>query len=204
MSPRPSLHLPVPLALCAALLTVSAGCSFAFVDGPPANHRKLPFFSCTSSNTLPIVDLVVGGALAASSAGMFDGSNTTTENTTAIAVAVGEAALFAASAVYGFSKTSACKEANAELMARLPPTPTYQPGYHPQQQPAYDPWLYPAPNAFAAPSQPPAAMPPPYAPPPGTPPPAAVPPAASPPGAAPAKKEPTTDTETPRPAPTKP
>jgi hypothetical protein len=190
--------LSVPLALCAALLTVSGGCSFAFVDGPPANHRKLPFFSCTSSNTLPIVDLVVGGALAASSAGMLDDSNSGTENTTAIAVAVGEAALFAASAVYGFSKTSACKEANAELMARLPPTPSYHPGFapghHSPPQPAYDPWLYPAPNSFAAPPQPPTAMPPPYAPPPGAPPPAV----------APAPKPPAADAETPRSAPAKP
>ena len=190
MPPSRSLHLPVPLTLCAALLTVSAGCSFAFVDGPPTNHRKLPFFSCTTSNTLPIVDLVIGGALAASSVGVIDGSGSGSNTTATVAVAVGEAALFAASAIYGFNKTSACRDASAELLGRLPPTPGYAPAYapgYPPPQPAYDPWLSPPPGAFAAPPQPPAAPPPGAA-----------------PAPTPAPKPPADDRETPHASPTKP
>jgi hypothetical protein len=162
MSSKRSLRFAPPLALCVALLTLSAGCSFIFVDGPPANHKKLPFFTCTQSNTLPIVDLVIGGAMAASTVGELDsGSGTSSSmNTATVAVAVGEAALFAASAIYGFGKTSACREANVEMMARLPVGPTappsgFAPGYAAQPQVPYDPWVSPPPGAFAAPPQPP-------------------------------------------------
>ncbi len=164
MSSTRSLRFSPPLTLCAALLTLSAGCSFVFVDGPPANHKKMPFFTCTPSNTLPVVDLVIGGVLAASTVGQLDsGSSSSTgssTNTATVAVAVGEAALFAASAIYGFGKTSACREANAELMARLPAGPMgppsgFAPGYAAQPQVPYDPWVSPPPAAFAAPPQPP-------------------------------------------------
>jgi hypothetical protein len=192
----PSLDLfraPTLLAVCAALLSVGAGCSFVFVDGPPANHRKLPYFNCTTSNTLPIVDLAVGGLLAASTVSSYqDGSSTSSGEMTAIAVAVGEAALFGASAIYGFNKTSSCREAHTELMARLPPSAPFAPAYAAPPQPAYDPWLHPSPGAFAAPPQSPPA-PPPI---PG-PQPAPVPP----PAPAPAAKPPAADSESPKPAP---
>src|SRR3954471_13883154 len=46
----------------AGLLAGTSGCSLLFVDGPPANHRKLNYFDCTSNNLAPVVDVVIGGA----------------------------------------------------------------------------------------------------------------------------------------------
>ena len=40
---------------------VLAGCSFVFVSGPPANHREVPAFECSTSRVVPILDTVWTG-----------------------------------------------------------------------------------------------------------------------------------------------
>jgi hypothetical protein len=195
----------------ALLALTGSGCSFLFVDGPPAAHTKLPFFECTSSVTLPTIDLVIG-AVAGIQAGavVMDPNNSSTESAI---VAAGEAALFTASAIYGYNKTAKCREAKSELLDRMmrnSPAPSFAPpapGFPgPYQPPApYDPWLTPPPGAFSAPppaAPGPATPPPPPAPgPAAAPPPAVAPPTApaqpiSPP-APPAKPAPAVDDETP-------
>lgn len=42
--------------LCLAL--TASGCSFAFVDGPPENHRQMPMFECTTSRVVPVLDVI--------------------------------------------------------------------------------------------------------------------------------------------------
>ncbi|HTB60966.1 MAG TPA: hypothetical protein VLC06_24015 [Polyangia bacterium] len=162
MAPRRRLG---PLAI-ALLSTTFGGCSFAFVDGPPANHRTSPFFSCTSSNSLPVLDSVAatialldalswGTGVAADSNG-FAGSRTS--NT--IGFAAG-AVLLGASAAYGFKKTSECRDAEGELVRRTPVAPAFTAG--PFAPASYDPWVAhppappvvreaPAPQAPAAPA----------------------------------------------------
>jgi hypothetical protein len=122
------------LAGAIGVLTLS-GCSFAFVHGPPANHRRMSFFDCTSGNVLPVVDALVTAASVAATAGAASG-DASTRKADMIGYAV-DAALFGASAIYGFSKTSDCREAQAELIARLPPTPL-EPYMAPP--PPVDPW----------------------------------------------------------------
>jgi hypothetical protein len=134
----------------AALGVVPAGCSLAFVNGPPPNHQKLAYFDCSSSRALPTLDLLVAGAAAVDAIpGVANGASGLS-NHTELAVFGTEAALFAASAIYGYSKTAECREAQSEMLKRAArtPTPAYLPGYGDPYAPAgpsrpYDPWVVP-------------------------------------------------------------
>lgn len=140
----------------ALVSVVSGGCSFLFVNGPPPNHRTSSFFGCTSSNALPFVDVAfaAGSILEAFDPGAGSSGYATASGAQAAnVVAYGAtAALLAASAAYGFSKTSRCREAQAELLARLPPP--IASGRTPPVP--YDPWVaHPSPMPSGAPPAPP-------------------------------------------------
>jgi hypothetical protein len=161
-----------------------SGCSFLFVDGPPAQHQKMAYFDCTSSNALPVIDVALGGIYgigAASELATSVDSGTTSDRTSAF-VALGAATLFVASGITGFSKTSSCREAKDQLVHRASQRPAGHaaPGFAPASPPPgygappvpYDPWLGP-PAAAAPPDTPPPganAAPPPAAPQPAAPP----------------------------------
>ncbi len=127
------------LALLALVCSLT-GCSFAFVHGPPANHRQLPFFDCTSSNILPALDGLLGLAIAGETVDSATTANSTLSSSpkTAIAIAAAEAVLFATSAAYGFKKTSDCRDAQNALLLRMPP-PRVDP-YTAPPPPPVDPW----------------------------------------------------------------
>ena len=173
MPPRSPLRASAPLVLCALFLAAGSGaCSYMFVDGPPAKHRQLPYFTCTTSRAWPVVDTVLSATYAietvALASSMGGGSSATAGGSLALG---GAAVLFAASAVSGYGKASACREATEELQVRLtrmqlqaaPGFGFGQQGLSPYQPPApYDPWVTPPPRSFGAP---PSAPPPPAAPP---------------------------------------
>jgi hypothetical protein len=153
------------IGLWAAVLALfPTGCSFAFVDGPPTTHKQLPYFECTSSNVLPTVDAVLGGIYGIAAVGTLvdaasSSSSSYSDNKGDAILAGAAAAVLLASGIYGYQKTSSCREAKEQLMVRLgngarfAPVPT-RPG---------DPWLEPPPSSFSAP-------PPTFAPPAPTPP----------------------------------
>jgi hypothetical protein len=140
----------MPLRLRLLMLAFAwslGGCSFAFVHGPPANHRNMAFFDCSSSNALPVID----GLLTAAALGeTLDATSINTTSKAELAIYAGEAALFAASAIYGFKKTSDCRDAQAAMLARTPLRPV---GPTLAPPPPIDPWTgRPVPVApFAAP-----------------------------------------------------
>lgn len=117
-------------ALIATLTGSSlAGCSFAFVSGPPANHRQAPYFDCTSSRVVPVLDVIwsvlqtANFALSVSRSDeewddMFNGDPPLARGT-AIPVYAILAGLGIGGAVYGFAKTSSCRAAKAELSGRM-------------------------------------------------------------------------------------
>jgi hypothetical protein len=156
----------------------SVGCSWAFVNGPPPNHKALAYFDCTSSNLLPTGDLLFAGAAAVDAIAGFSGASGVPTNRAALAGFAVEGALFGASAIYGYSKTASCREAQAEMVKRAPRVPLYAPGpgYAPPPPPGfaapasapYDPWA-PPPSGVSAPPMGP------LGPIPSAPPPAAVP-----------------------------
>jgi hypothetical protein len=151
-------------ALVAAALGAS-GCSFIFSEGAPADHRDRATFQCGESYAPPIVDTVAVGVLALSALGAAQDKATTVANAVAkgedmaqaqhdanvqIAIAVGAAALDAASAIYGYHAVADCREAQdlrlAEVArARLLPPPY---GVPPTGEP---PPLWPPPPAVRLP-----------------------------------------------------
>jgi len=142
------------LPALAALAVVPAGCSLAFVNGPPPNHQKLAYFDCSSSRALPTIDLLLGAGAAVDAIGSGSGVSGLPSNRADLAVFGTEAALFAASAIYGYSKTGECREAQSEMLRRAAQTPTlaYPPGYgapyaRSAPPPPYDPWVAPPPPA---------------------------------------------------------
>jgi len=126
-----------PALLC--LVCALSGCSFAFVHGPPPNHRQMPFFDCTTSNILPAMDGLLGLLVAADTIDAATSGTSTLRSspTVAIAVVAAEAALFATSAAYGFKKTSDCRDAQNALLLRMPPPPVAP---HLAPPPPIDPW----------------------------------------------------------------
>ena len=139
MSPR--------LRLLIVVLTLSlGGCSFAFVHGPPPNHKQLAFFDCTTSNLLPFGDSLLGVVFLGATADAVSrysstnsyGLSSSSSSKADIATDAALAALLSASAIYGFVKTSNCVDAQNALLARTPPTPVRQYMFAPP--PPTDPW----------------------------------------------------------------
>jgi hypothetical protein len=156
-------RVAAPLVMCTLFLAAGSGaCSYAFVDGPPTAHRQMNYFTCTTSNTLPTTDVVLGGLLAIDAITIGASAASRSDQNAKIsgaAVSAGMAALFAASAYSGYGKTSECREATSELQARMARLQLQSqkgfgggpPGAAPLP-PARDPWLAPPTGIFSKPS----------------------------------------------------
>ena len=129
----------VRVALVCLCLT---GCSFAFVHGPPDNHRQLPVVGCTSSNAAPVLDTIftvlelsnLGLASAQSDEQWANdfGGNPPLKRGNAMPFYAALSAVGAAGAYYGFTRVGACKAAQAEAVRRMtPPPPPGPPGATP-------------------------------------------------------------------------
>jgi hypothetical protein len=157
------------LAFVACLAT---GCSFAFTSSPPANHRQLPYFECSSSRVAPILDVLWTTlqvlnltTLASKTDAEFNAQFETNpgqndppfQRKTGMAVNAAFGALGAAGAYYGFTKVRECRAAKNELMLRMgsggqqpgpgtwpPPTPAPAPAPAPAPPPAPEPAPEPA------------------------------------------------------------
>lgn len=116
-----------------AILVLVAGCSFAFVNGPPPSHRQLPAFDCSTSHVAPVLDTlftaleIANLTLAASQsdqqwANDFPNHHPPFDRTTAIPVYVALVALGGAGMYYGYSRVGECRHAKDELDARTQPT----------------------------------------------------------------------------------
>lgn len=107
-------------ALVVTLMPLATGgCSLLFVSEPPPTHAQMPYFTCTSSNVLPVLDMAWGtlngiGALSALSAspGTYEDQNQV--------VVIGTAwfLLSSLSARTGFQRTRNCREATEQLFLR--------------------------------------------------------------------------------------
>jgi hypothetical protein len=131
------------LSTFVALLVASSSisCSLLFVDGPPAQHRSLPFFDCTSSRVAPVVDITLGALYGIAAVDVYastGGPNDTFEGVAPVALT----ALALGSALYGFKKVSACREAVDDLTVRLYRERQQRQGsFGSQPPPSADPWL---------------------------------------------------------------
>ena len=116
------------------------GCSFIFAAGPPANHRELKYFDCPSSHAPPTIDTVVavaGGVVTFLAWGL--GTALSSESggnaNSILLVGIPLVLLPTASAVYGYSKGGDCRDAKAELVARIYASPRPAPPPAPSRPP---------------------------------------------------------------------
>ena len=176
--------------LAATMLTA---CSFAFVSGPPDNHAQLSYFDCTSSRVAPVLDTVLTALMVANvlTLGIENDSdwaksacpsdnpmcNPAISRHGAMILDGVIGAAGAAGMIYGWSKTSACRQAKREQAMRQVPQQPYMPGSWPppaygqpgapygqpgQPAPQAQPQPQPAPQAQPQPQPAPQAQPAPH------------------------------------------
>lgn len=143
-------------------LFVLSGCSFAFVSGPPANYRQVPYFNCTESRVAPVLDTIWTALMVAdvvtlgvqNDADWAKSNSCTPGDTNCPAISRHGAMTLdavlgiagAAGMVYGYSKTAECRQAKSEVMSRQQPYqpmpgswPPPQGGQYPQQPGTWPP-----------------------------------------------------------------
>ncbi len=154
------------LLLAAALGGVNTSCSFIFVDGPPAENAKLPYFDCTSTFGLPVADGFIGlsgvigaGQALAQSQQAYADKNGGASRNAAAGIDIALAGVLAASAVYGIVQTERCDRAKENLRARIlaptfrrPELPPLAPASPPALTPRPAPAPQPAPGPLPAPT----------------------------------------------------
>lgn len=114
---------PVVLAFTPLLLTA---CGFLFTKGPPDGYETMTYFTCTESNTGPVLDVVwaglnIGGAL------LISADKEQYENPdAAITSGIIWAVVSGASAAVGFDRVKKCVAAKRAQASRgaLPPAGT--------------------------------------------------------------------------------
>ncbi len=93
-------------------------CGLLFTHGPPAEHEQLDAFSCTESNTGPILDIVWGALNLASAATVAGHEDQYANPSQAEASGVVWGLISGFSAGVGFDKTSRCIAAKRKLAER--------------------------------------------------------------------------------------
>ncbi|HUL02654.1 MAG TPA: Ig-like domain-containing protein [Gemmatimonadales bacterium] len=98
------------------------GCSLLFTKGPPVGHEQMQYFTCSESNTAPVIDLVIGGldliggfAIASDPEAYGYAED---QGGSAIALGVVQAAFLGVSAGIGFDRVKKCQAAKAAWAAR--------------------------------------------------------------------------------------
>ena len=160
------------LALATLTATDLGGCSLIFTEGPPAQHRQMPYFDCSSDYGGPAGDLafaaIFSGAgvyTATQSNEDFKRQNPDITKGAAIASDLVAGALIAGAAVYGIMKVNRCREAQRELAARITRLAPPPGAGFPPPGPAWSPPPGPPPPGSWPPRPPaPASPPPPDAP----------------------------------------
>jgi len=115
-------------AAYALLLAVAtSGCSFVFVEGPPARYLEMDSFTCTEGNAVPIVDALWGGGSALGAINAWI-EPTTRDRTEVMLLGSGMALVATASAVVGFRRRAACRAARLEVArTRQRRSPAFEP-----------------------------------------------------------------------------
>lgn len=111
-----------PIAIMMVVLLFHPGCSFLFVKGPPEQHAQMSSFDCSESNAWPVIDTIWAGL---NGLGAISASNDSTmpspgqpSHDQVVAVGVSWLVVSGISAIYGFSKVSACNDARRQREER--------------------------------------------------------------------------------------
>ena len=122
----PAMKLRPIIAIMIAICTVTqVGCSFLFVEGPPAPDgipfRRMDDSFCAESKAAPVADLVVAGAVPlVGLARVMEPGNSTGLSSTEAAVAITSVLVVSgvelASSIWGFYTTGKCRRYTARAL----------------------------------------------------------------------------------------
>jgi len=116
---------PIIAVLIGICTFTQVGCSFLFVEGPPAAHeipfRRMDDSFCTESKTAPIADLVFAGAVPlVGLVRLSEAGNSTGLSGTEAAVAVTSVLVLSGvelvSSIWGFYTTGKCRQYTARAL----------------------------------------------------------------------------------------
>jgi hypothetical protein len=116
---------PITAVLIGMCTFTQVGCSFLFVEGPPAAHeipfRRMDDSFCTESKAAPIADLVFAGAVPLLGlVRLSEAGNSTGLSSTEAAVAVTSVLVLSGvelvSSIWGFYTTGKCRQYTARAL----------------------------------------------------------------------------------------
>ena len=97
-------------AVLLASLTATSGCSWLFVQPPPKGYDGRGPVQCTTSRVAPVFDTIFTGTNVVSAI-YVAGQENAQNKQAAVGLGLSVAALWMASAIYGYSNTSECEQA---------------------------------------------------------------------------------------------
>jgi len=100
------------------LLPLSASCGFILSHGPPAGHERMEYFSCTESNSGPIMDIIWGGLNLALYLAFASDPTPDVSRGGAIAVGLAWGVFSGSAAGVGFNKSKKCRVAKQQWAQR--------------------------------------------------------------------------------------
>ena len=120
-----SIRALLRITLLCVFFLMPTACGWIFANGPPPNHERLNFFTCSQSRAAPAIDAIwtvlmaaiVVSTLASSEAQVRSDFNTSKGAVVAVYGTWGAAT--GLSAASGFKKVNQCRDATALLMERL-------------------------------------------------------------------------------------
>ena len=83
----------------------NSACGFIFSHAPPDGHERMDYFTCTESNTAPIMDVVWGGLIVLGVLTVVGDPGAVEEPGRTIAIGLTWAGLSGAAATVGFTRS---------------------------------------------------------------------------------------------------
>ncbi len=108
-------RIPLVAVLALPLSAGTVGCGFIFTHGPPEGYEQMDYFTCTESNTGPILDVIWGGLNVIGAIVVLSDPDEYEESNQIIASGLTWGAISGTAAAVGFSKTSKCRDAKQEM-----------------------------------------------------------------------------------------
>ncbi len=106
------------VALLGSVPMVTGACGFIFSHAPPQGHEQMEYFTCTESNTGPIIDFIAAGGYVLSALIVAGDQNNYMNPGAYIAYTLAWGAFTGAAAPVGFAKSRKCRAAKRQLAVR--------------------------------------------------------------------------------------
>ena len=153
---------PITVALMLAALWLTPACSWALVQSMPEDYENREYVDCTTNTTAPVVDTIFA-LLNVGSTVYLERQDDVPNKGAALGVGILAAAVWGASAVYGYVETAECAAYRRDRQPRDGHGCPSRPQFYPQPPPVLPAPATESPSIAAPPSPTPptSALPPP-------------------------------------------